>query len=47
MVVALSDLRGLKNETIAGALSLSLSAVKSRLHRGRNMLKKQLKLHRP
>lgn len=46
-VVALSDLRGLKNEAIAEALSLSLPAVKSRLHRGRNMLKKQLVLHRP
>lgn len=46
-VVALSDLRGLKNEAIAEALSLSLPAVKSRLHRGRNTLKKQLILHRP
>lgn len=46
-VVALSDLRGLKNEAIAEALSLSLSAVKSRLHRGRNILKKQLVLHCP
>lgn len=46
-VVALSDLRGLKNEAIAETLSLSLPAVKSRLHRGRNMLKKQLVLHRP
>jgi RNA polymerase sigma-70 factor (ECF subfamily) len=47
MVVALSDLRGLKNEAIADALSLSLPAVKSRLHRGRNMLKNKLKSHKP
>jgi len=38
-VVIMKDMEGLKNEEIAEALGLSVPAVKSRLHRGRLMLR--------
>jgi RNA polymerase sigma-70 factor, ECF subfamily len=38
-VVIMKDMDGLKNEEIAEALGLSVPAVKSRLHRGRLMLR--------
>ncbi|HNY65756.1 MAG TPA: sigma-70 family RNA polymerase sigma factor [Deltaproteobacteria bacterium] len=41
-VVIMKDIEGLKNEEIAEALGLSVPAVKSRLHRGRLMLRDQL-----
>ncbi|MGC9324410.1 MAG: RNA polymerase sigma factor [Desulfomonilia bacterium] len=42
MVVILKDVEGFKNEEIAQALGLSVPAVKSRLHRGRLILRKAL-----
>lgn len=44
-VVILSELEGLPNKEIAEILELSLAAVKMRLHRGREMLKKELLSH--
>lgn len=41
-VVIMKDVEGLKNEEIAEALSLSVPAVKSRLHRGRLILRENL-----
>lgn len=41
-IVIMKDVEGLKNEDIAEAMNLSLSAVKSRLHRGRLMLRDRL-----
>lgn len=41
-IVIMKDVEGLKNEDIAEALGLSLPAVKSRLHRGRLMLRDAL-----
>ncbi|HOO44985.1 MAG TPA: sigma-70 family RNA polymerase sigma factor [Deltaproteobacteria bacterium] len=41
-VVIMKDVEGLKNEDIAQALGLSLPAVKSRLHRGRLVLREIL-----
>lgn len=41
-VVIMKDMEGLKNEEIAEALGISVPAVKSRLHRGRLMLRDQL-----
>jgi RNA polymerase sigma-70 factor, ECF subfamily len=38
-VVIMKDMEGLKNEEIADALGISVPAVKSRLHRGRLMLR--------
>lgn len=38
-VVVMKDVEGFKNEEIAEALGLSVPAVKSRLHRGRMMLR--------
>ncbi len=38
-VVIMKDMEGLKNEEIAEALSISVPAVKSRLHRGRLILR--------
>jgi RNA polymerase sigma-70 factor, ECF subfamily len=38
-VVIMKDMEGLKNEEIAEALGISVPAVKSRLHRGRLMLR--------
>lgn len=39
LVVTMSDIQGLSNDFIAKSLNLSLSAVKSRLHRGRELLR--------
>lgn len=44
MVLALSDLEGLKNREIAEILGLSVDAVKIRLHRARRELKKQFEV---
>jgi len=44
-IVILKDVEGLKNEDIAATMRLSLSAVKSRLHRGRLMLRNSLSKH--
>jgi len=41
-VVIMKDIEGLKNEEIAQALGLSVPAVKSRLHRGRIILRELL-----
>jgi len=41
-VVIMKDMEGLKNEEIAEALSISVPAVKSRLHRGRLILRELL-----
>ena len=41
-VVVLRDLEGLSNEEVSKVLSLSVAAVKSRLHRGRLVLRDQL-----
>mgnify|MGYP001134072003 CR=1 FL=1 len=41
-VVIMKDVEGLKNEDIAQALGLTVPAVKSRLHRGRTILRKIL-----
>jgi len=41
-IVIMKDVEGLKNEEIADSLGLSLPAVKSRLHRGRLMLRDTL-----
>ncbi len=41
-VVVLKDVEGLKNEEIAETLGISVPAVKSRLHRGRLILRKLL-----
>jgi RNA polymerase sigma-70 factor (ECF subfamily) len=40
--VVLRDVQGLSNEEAAGALKLSVSALKTRLHRGRVALRAQL-----
>lgn len=42
IVVLLRDVEGLSNEDVAGALGLSVPAVKSRLHRGRLVLRHAL-----
>ncbi|MCD6281570.1 MAG: sigma-70 family RNA polymerase sigma factor [Deltaproteobacteria bacterium] len=42
IVVVMKDVEGLKNEEIAKTLGLSLPAVKSRLHRGRLLLRESL-----
>ncbi|NLO90983.1 MAG: sigma-70 family RNA polymerase sigma factor [Elusimicrobia bacterium] len=42
MAVTLCDIEGLPNAEAAGKLGLSLPALKSRLHRGRALMKKQL-----
>ncbi len=42
IVVLLRDVEGLSNEEVAGALGLSVSAVKSRLHRARLVLRQAL-----
>ncbi len=41
-VVVLRDLEGLSNEEVSKVLNLSVSAVKSRLHRGRLVLREKL-----
>ena len=41
-VVVMKDVEGLKNEEIAQAMDLSIPAVKSRLHRGRLILRQAL-----
>jgi len=41
-VVVLRDLEGLSNEEVSKVLSLSVAAVKSRLHRGRLVLRERL-----
>ena len=41
-VVVLRDLEGLSNEEVSKVLSLSVAAVKSRLHRGRLVLRDKL-----
>ena len=41
-VVVLKDVEGLKNEEIAETLGISVPAVKSRLHRGRLILRQLL-----
>lgn len=41
-IVIMKDVEGLKNEEISEALGLSLPAVKSRLHRGRLLLRETL-----
>jgi len=42
VVVIMKDIEGLKNEEIARAIDLSVPAVKSRLHRGRLLLRQAL-----
>jgi RNA polymerase sigma-70 factor, ECF subfamily len=44
-IIIMKDVEGLKNEEIAEALKLSLPAVKSRVHRGRLMLRDRLSRH--
>jgi RNA polymerase sigma-70 factor, ECF subfamily len=44
-IIILKDVEGLKNEEIAEAMKLSLPAVKSRVHRGRLMLRDKLSRH--
>ncbi len=44
-IVIMKDVEGLQNEEIAEAMKLSLPAVKSRLHRGRLMLRDKLSRH--
>jgi RNA polymerase sigma-70 factor, ECF subfamily len=44
-IVIMKDVEGLTNEEIAEAMKLSLPAVKSRLHRGRLMLRDKLSRH--
>jgi RNA polymerase sigma-70 factor (ECF subfamily) len=44
-IVVMKDVEGLKNEEISEALSLSIPAVKSRLHRGRLMLRDTLSVY--
>ena len=44
-IVIMKDVEGLKNEDIAETLGLSLPAVKSRLHRGRLMLRDTLSVY--
>ncbi len=44
-IVIMKDVEGLKNEEIAEAMNLSLPAVKSRLHRGRLMLREKISRH--
>lgn len=46
LAVTLCDIEGLSNAEAAGRLRLSLAALKSRLHRGRLLLKKQLEAFR-
>jgi RNA polymerase sigma-70 factor (ECF subfamily) len=41
-IVRLADLEGLRNREIAAALNLSVPAVKSRLHRGREQMREML-----
>ena len=41
-VVVLRDLEGLSNEEVSNVLHLSVAAVKSRLHRGRLVLREKL-----
>ncbi len=45
IVVIMKDIDGLKNEEIADALGLSVPAVKSRLHRGRLILRQRLSIY--
>ena len=44
-IVIMKDVEGMKNEEISEALGLSLPAVKSRLHRGRLMLRDALSVY--
>lgn len=44
-IVIMKDVEGLQNDEIAEAMKLSLPAVKSRLHRGRLMLRDKLSRH--
>jgi len=44
-VFVLRDMRGLTNQEVSGILSISVAAVKSRLHRARLMLRKKLQPH--
>jgi RNA polymerase sigma-70 factor (ECF subfamily) len=44
-IIIMKDVEGLKNEEIAEAMKLSLPAVKSRVHRGRLMLRDKLSRH--
>jgi len=44
-VFVLRDVRGLTNQEVSGILSISIAAVKSRLHRARLMLRKKLQPH--
>jgi RNA polymerase sigma-70 factor (ECF subfamily) len=41
-VIVLRDLEGLSNQEVGAAVNLSVAAVKSRLHRGRMMLREKL-----
>ncbi|MBL4683587.1 MAG: RNA polymerase sigma factor [Nannocystaceae bacterium] len=43
-ILAMRDLEGLSNMEVAGALDLSLAAVKSRIHRARLMLRRAVNL---
>ena len=42
IVITLCDIEGLSNAEAAGRIKISLAALKTRLHRARNLLKKQL-----
>lgn len=44
-ILAMRDLEGLTNAEVAGALELSLPAVKSRIHRARLSLRRAVNLH--
>jgi RNA polymerase sigma-70 factor (ECF subfamily) len=44
-VVVLSDLEGMSDKEIAGMLGLTVSAVKTRLHRARLFLRGKLAVH--
>jgi len=44
-IIIMKDVEGLQNEEIAEAMKLSLPAVKSRVHRGRLMLRDKLSRH--
>jgi RNA polymerase sigma-70 factor (ECF subfamily) len=44
-IIIMKDVEGLQNEEIAEAMKLTLPAVKSRVHRGRLMLREKLSRH--